>query len=259
MVGYATVYGNDWYVVPIRLPIGTLCRVRTFTVTNVFGGVETIGPAGADSPDFNLFGLADSREPSGASPWFLLASALPGALESPSVERVFVARDEMANLAWAIEQRIEDDAGVPFERYDLMSRPDPAAPSAMPTYHVDTFVPDFCYPLIPEHISPEREAVRLRLVPLARRAASVPDGGADGGGQVTTVRPLGVILAAARGTADAFWLHEEEVPRSGVEVARSHQRARWHDGSTHSWTTRRKGSGAGESSIGLRFDTVTGI
>jgi hypothetical protein len=39
---------------------------------------------------------------------------------------------------------------------------------------------------------------------------------------------------------------------------RSHQRARWHDGSVHTWTTRRKGTGAGESASGLRFDTVTG-
>jgi hypothetical protein len=27
----------------------------------------------------------------------------------------------------------------------------------------------------------------------------------------------------------------------------------------HAWTTRRKGTGAGESASGLRFDTVTGV
>jgi hypothetical protein len=258
MVSYATVYGNDWYVVPIRLPIGTLCRVKSFTVTNVFGGIETVGPAAAESPDFNLFGLTDVREASGASPWFLLASVLPGSLESAPVERVFIARDEMANLVWAVEQRIEDNAGFPYERYDAMSRPVPADPSAMPAYHVDNFVPDYCYPLVPEHISPGAEAVRFRLVPLARRAAEVPADDGDAPVHVPLELPLGVILAAARGS-DPFWLHEEEVPRSGIDVGRSHQRARWHDGSTHSWTTRRKGSGTGESSSGLRFDAVTGI
>jgi hypothetical protein len=34
------------------------------------------------------------------SPWFFLAAALPGSLESPPVERVLLLRDEMANLAW---------------------------------------------------------------------------------------------------------------------------------------------------------------
>jgi hypothetical protein len=255
MVGYATVYGNDWYVVPVRLPIGTLCRVDSFTVTSVFGDQEVLGPAGIDSPDFNLFGLSDPRQPSGASPWFLLASTLPGSLESAPVERVVVARDELANLAWAIEQRIEDDAGLPYDRYDKLSRPAAADPSAMPAYHVDTAVPEFWYPMAPEHIDPAREAVRLRLMPLARRVVSPTDGGADA---PSMCLPMGVILAAARG-AGSFWLHEEEVPRSGVDVARSHQRARWHDGSTHAWTTRRTGVGAGESSSGLKFDTVDHI
>jgi hypothetical protein len=247
MLSYATVYGNDWYVVPVRLPIGTLCRVQVFTVFDVFGGQHTIGPVGVESQEFHLFALTDAREPGGASPWFLLAPALPGSLESPAIESVLVARDEMANLAWAIEKRIEDTAGGSFDRYDAMKRPERREPATVPAYHVDTPVPEFWFPIAPEQL-PDRESVRLRLVPLSRRDAAAPDG-------VTDVLPLGLILAGVR-TAAGFWLHEEEVPRSGVGVTRSHQRARWHDGSVHAWTTRRKGSGTGESSSGLRFDTV---
>jgi hypothetical protein len=249
MVGYATVYGNDWCVVPVRLPVGTLCQVTGFTVVNVFGLTEQVTPAAVDSDDFNLFGLSDPRELSGASPWFLLAPALPGSLESAPVEHVLIARDEMANLAWAIEQRIEDEAGEPYDRFDTMSRPASHPPGAMPAYHVDSFVQEFWYPLAPEHIDAGREAVRLRLIPRARR---------DAGDGISMDLPHGVILASAR-EPDSFWLHEEEVPRSGLDIVRSYQRARWHDGSTHSWTTRRKGTGAGESSSGLRFDSVTGI
>ena len=247
MLSYATVYGNDWYVVPVRLPIGALCRVEDFTVRDVFGGQEAIGPVGVDSQEFHLFALTDTREPSGASPWFLLAPALPGSLESPPIESVLVARDEMANLAWAIEQRIEDTAGAPLDRYDTMRRPERREPAAMPAYHVDTPVPAFWFPVAPEQLD-DRESVRLRLIPLSRRDAAAPGG-------VSKVLPLGVILAGVR-TAAGFWLHEEEVPRSGIGISRSHQRARWHDGSVHAWTTRRKGSGTGESSSGLRFDSV---
>lgn len=117
----------------------------------------------------------------------------------------------------------------------------------MPAYHVDAPVPDFWYPLAPEQL-PNRESVRLRLLPLARRSETEPEG-------VRMVLPLGVLLAGAR-SREGLWVHEEEVPRSGVGLTRSHQRARWHDGSVHSWTTRRKGSGGGESSSGLRFDAV---
>ncbi|TFV61569.1 hypothetical protein E4P42_01360 [Mycobacterium sp. PS03-16] len=253
MVTYATVYGNDWYVVPVRLPVGTLCRVATFTVTDVFGFSEPVGPAAADSPEFNVFGLSDPRLPGGASPWFLLAPALPAVLESAPVEHVLIARDEMANLAWAVEQHIEDDAGLPYDRYNAMIRPPAPVAGAMRAYQVDSFVPEFWYPLAPEHVDEGREAVRLRLIPMARRVAT-----ADGApAEVSIARPLGHILEAARG-AGSFWLHEEEVPRAGVDMVRTHQRARWHDGSVHTWAARRKGTGAGESASGLRFDTVTG-
>jgi hypothetical protein len=247
MLSYATVYGNDWYVVPVRLPIGTLCRVASFTVRDVFGAEETLQPVGADSPEFHLFALTDAREPSGASPWFLLAPALPGSLESPAIESVLIARDEMANLAWAIEQRVEDSAGTSFDRYDDMRRPARREPTAMPAYHVDSPMPEFWFPVAPEQLA-DRESVRLRLIPLSRRDATAPGG-------VTDVLPLGAILAGAR-TEAGFWLHEEEVPRSGIGIARGHQWARWHDGSVHAWTTRRTGSGTGESSSGLRFDAV---
>ena len=260
MVGFATVYGNDWYVVPVRLPIGTLSRVDRFTVTDVFGGTEDIDAAGsgsgadgsAASTAFQLFRLTDVREPGGVSPWFLLAPALCGALDGPALESVLIARDEMANVAWAIEQRVEDVAGSPRDRYDTMVRPAPARPAAVPPYRVDTHVPDHWYPLVPQQL-PDRESVALRLAPLARRVD--PDPGDGVPGQVSQVLPLGWILAAARG-ATPFRLHEEEAPRSGIAVARSVARTRWHDGSVHTWTARRRASGTGESASGLRFDQV---
>ena len=248
LVSFATVYGNDWLVVPVRLPVGTLTRVRSFTIVDVFGATESLGAAGAESPDWNLFGQTDGREPSGASPWFLLAPALPDSLESPPVESVLLARDEMANLAWAVEQRVEDGGGRPLERYDrwvARAVAPPPAPSPFPRYRVDTEVPEHWYPLAPEQLADE-ESVRLRLVPLARRVA----------GEVVAVMPVGVLLAGAGAGPNPLWLHEEEVPRAGAAVTRAHQRARWHDGSVHTWTARRKGSGTGESSSGLRFDSV---
>jgi hypothetical protein len=51
-------------------------------------------------------------------------------------------------------------------------------------------------------------------------------------------------------------LHEEEVPRSGVSLLRTHQLVRWHDGSAHRWIGRRKLPGGGEAASGLRFDYV---
>jgi hypothetical protein len=247
---FATVYGNDWFVLPVRLPVASLLRVTTLTVTDVFGRPVELSPAGAADDGWNLFGLTDRAQDRAAggekvtSPWFFLAPALATSLESPPVETVLFLRDEMANLAWAVEAVVSDDAGGLVDRFSTPSTrpPRPARPEgAPPRYTVDTAVPDNWYPLAAEPL-PDRESVRLRLAPLAR----VVDG------QVTTTLPLGAVLAGA----GPVWVHEEEVPRSGVVVVRTNQRARGADGSTHVWTARAKGTGGGEGSSGLRFDVV---
>ncbi|SCF02377.1 hypothetical protein GA0074695_2931 [Micromonospora viridifaciens] len=247
LVAFATVYGNDWCVVPVRMPVGALIRITALTVTDVFGRSTMLGPAAAIDPAWNLFALTDDLAPGGSSPWFLLAPALPDSLEGQELESVLLARDEMANLAWAVELRVPDAAGEAADRYDSWAaRPRPApAPSPIAHYRVDTDVPDFWYPLAPEQPG-DSAPVRLRLVPLARQL----------GGRVVEELPLGCVLEESRLPGDPLWLHEEEVPRSGVRISRRCQRARWHDGSVHTWTARRRGAGAGESSSGLVFDTV---
>jgi hypothetical protein len=65
------------------------------------------------------------------------------------------------------------------------------------------------------------------------------------------VRPAGRTLAATD------WVAAEEIPREGVRVVRQWQLARWTDGSTHLWLTRRRKPGRGEADSGLRHDIVT--
>jgi hypothetical protein len=101
-------------------------------------------------------------------------------------------------------------------------------------------VPDHWFPLVPEQLA-DQESVRLRLVPLSRLV----------GGEPTGLEPLGTLLPPG-----GSWLHEEEVPRSGIQVTRTWQHARWHDGSRHLWQARRKRTGRGEGSSGLRYDRV---
>jgi hypothetical protein len=46
------------------------------------------------------------------------------------------------------------------------------------------------------------------------------------------------------------------VPRSGVDVVRTFQLARWIDGRYVLWCGRSRRTGKGEGSSGLRFDSV---
>jgi hypothetical protein len=253
---FATVYGNDWFVLPLRLPAGSLSRLTRFMVTDVFGSQRLLGLAGAADDGWSLFALTDAgatpdpERERPTSPWFLLAPALPDTVDGPPIERVLLLRDEMANLAWAVETHVTDDAGAVVERFGERAGA-PAADEdtvagAPPRYRVETVVPRNWYPLAPEQLA-DGESVRLRLVPVLR-------GGEPGR---PPELPLGRLLAdAGASDRDPVWLHEEEVPRAGAAVTRSPQRARGQDGSAHTWKARTKRTGGGEGSSGLRFDVV---
>lgn len=248
LVAYATVYGNDWFVVPIRMPVASLSRVVRFEVHDVFGGTTALTAVGADQDGWNLFGstagdqelVADQERPT--SPWFFLAPSLPASLEGSPTDVVLLLRDEMANVAWAVEAVVGDDQGRPRDRFAQWAARDvpPPVETEDPSYRVASEVPHHWFPLVPERAA-DAESVRLRLVALTRLID----------GEVVELEPLGSLLPPG-----GAWLHEEEVPRSGVQMIRAWQHARWHDGTRHLWQARRKLTGRGEGSSGLRFDQV---
>ncbi len=248
LVGYATVYGNDWFVVPIRTPVASLSRIVRFDVHNVFGETTTLTAVGADQDGWNVFGLSVADQPlvpdqeRPTSPWFFLAPSLPASLESAPTDVVTLFRDEMANVAWAVESVVRDDHGRPRDRFAQWAARDAPPPpeTDMAAYRVASEVPHHWFPLMPEQLA-DQESVRLRLVALTRLI----------GGRPVNLGPEGSLLSS-----DDPWLNEEEVPRSGVQVIRTWQHGRWHDGSRHVWQARRKLTGGGEGSSGLRFDHV---
>ncbi len=250
LVAYATVYGNDWFVVPIRTPVASLSRIVRFVIHDVFGETTSLTAVAADEDGWSLFSLSvadrellpDQERPT--SPWFFLAPSLPASLESSPTDRALLVRDEMANVAWAVEAVVADDQGRPrdrFEQWAARHQPPPVEPD-QPMYRVASEVPHHWFPLLPERFDDE-ESIRLRLVPLTRLVDGEPVG----------LEPLGSLLPSG----DA-WLFEEEVPRSGVQLTRTWQHARWHDGSRHVWQARHTSTGRGEGSSGLRFDQVEG-
>ena len=248
LTSFATVYGNDWFVLPVRLPVGSLMRVTSFMVKDVFGGERLLQAAGAADDGWSMFALTDAGAPPTAgreratSEWFYLAPAMPDGLESPALESVLLLRDEMANLVWAVEALVADDAGEVVDRFGDGSEEPERPPHELPRYLVETPVPLNWYPLATE-LAGDGKSFQLRLVPLAR-----------GNGEAKPDLPLGRLLADA--ASDDLVLYEEEVPRAGAAVDRRRQHARWHDGSVHAWTGRSKRTGRGEGSSGLKFDSL---
>ena len=45
LVEFALAYGNDWFVIPIELDVGSLHRTRSLVVTDTFGVRTLIKPS----------------------------------------------------------------------------------------------------------------------------------------------------------------------------------------------------------------------
>jgi len=76
--------------------------------------------------------------------------------------------------------------------------------------------------------------------------------------QYKRVRPRTVLLREGRDKLNpqAYYIHEEEIPRAGVQISQSFQRTRWNFGKVFTWLGVHKQTGRGEGSSNLYFDQI---
>lgn len=248
---FSLIYGNDFFAVPLRLPVGSLCRIDRLVVADSFGmrlriepaahGAAQQGAARQGAARWTMFTLTerDPGEPgtAGLSDLLLLPPVARHVLTGKPVEEVLLLRDEMADLAWAVEQSYEGGTGAGLPRAEQEERPEPPPPppaGAVLRYQLGTEVPSYWFPLVPQ-----RSAGDLRLV-LQRMA-----------NQDLSVRPRGRFL-----TLGGPSIADGEVPREGLRLHRERVLSRWSDGTALLWSRRLRRVGRGEGSSGLRFDTA---
>jgi hypothetical protein len=263
---YALVYGNNWFIAPVTQPIGSLAEILGIVVTDVFGERSLVRPANTTSSSWarwDMFSLdreADANVDVGEH--LFLAPAVLATNEGEVIESVRFVRDEMANLVWGIETRIGDEAGGGRDGHeaaraflDRQRRADaaPAPPTAITpgiSFRLGNTVPENWIPFLPVHTGQDDRAIRLQRASMPRMFRDT----------VMPVRPRTRILRAGLTEADEqampYYLHEEEVPRAGVQVDVTMQRARWIDGTTAVWCGRRARTGRGQGGSGLRFDVI---
>jgi hypothetical protein len=255
LVEFGLAYGNDWFVIPIEVDVGSLYQTRSLVTTDTFGIRTLIKPTGESGPPhswrmFQLSHLRGSGLRVRTSNLFFLPPSLLKSLENRPIEEVLFLRDEMANLGWAVERLVESPADRPLNRFEAYleqkrrreqeSPPQPATAPETLRYRLATEIPDYWVPLLPVQTE---QGLRLK-----RGAVRKTDGSPE------PVHALGRILESGHELS----LFEEEVPREGLRVTRSYQFTRWIDGSSHFWVGRRKGVGRGEGSSGLQFDSLDG-
>lgn len=264
VAAYGAVAGDDWSLIPCRLPTGVLARGRQVRVLDTFGQAHEIRScAEEDGPGrvwrfFELTGDASAGdalragrresaiaiEPVTHCPWLFLAPVLAGRTESRPIEQVALLRDEAANLGWAAELRVESAAGRSVDRAALARAalvPPAGASADAWGYRLASPVPDHHVPLVPVRDAGGGLALRR-----GRLAVGVD------GGDVATRGAIGAILEPGR----ALSIHDEEIPPTGATVTRSWQMARTGEGGMVVWVGRRKSAGRPRRSPGLGFDEV---
>ena len=251
VIDYLLVHGVDWYSVPLRQPLGTIAAIESLTVRDVFGGTTDVpaAPPGAGIDRFSLFTLsAPDGDP---RPWlFLPASAGASVLRGDPREEVRFSRDELANLAWAIERTVPDATGHPRSGDERATRVRPAAPPAPPAtapealvYRIQTDVPIHWFPFVPVALQVGAPDIIFERAILLRDAGAAPE-------------PVGRILQPTLHTA-AYRIADDALPRTGLTVTRTMHRARTPDGATHLWLSRRRRRTGTHDTSSLRFDILT--
>jgi len=253
MIEYASSYGNDWFVVPLNLPVGSITRVNSLVVIDTFGVktlLQAIGTNVNVPANFAMWTPALLRDPgsppSGSrSNCFALPATLGSVVDGGTLEDVAFMRDEMANLAWAIERSVEGATEQPVRRSSAGAAASATTVSGsnVPRYLLSTAVPDNWIPLLPVELKTAGGKIQSRL---KRGAVLQPDGSAK--------------IHAAEGrilnSGSSLLIYDEEVPREGMHISAARRAARWTDGATFVWTGYRRSIGRGESSSGLQFDMV---
>jgi hypothetical protein len=258
LMDFMLIHGNDWFLIPVELPVGSLCRVDSLVVHDVFGGQTLVERADAGSAPpgarWTMFSTAIAGAADRVADFLVVPPSAATALQvGMAVEEVRLLRDELANMAWAIEETTANRLGDAWPGHERDQRlraaepPPPAPASDGPPlrYRLQTRVPEHWHPLLPIAVDPTRGEVALELGAMLR---PVP------GGPAQPVLPAGRFLRPTRLAGAAYRIREEELPRAGTRVSRVVCRTRWHDGSTHVWVQRIRAVGAGEGSSGLRFD-----
>ena len=161
---FALTFGNDWFLVPVRLPVGWVYRVADFVITDNFGIAASANPiVNPNGSQWTMYSLtADATLQGRLNHAMFLPDSLDGVQEGAVLEETMLARDEMANLAWAIEHTVQGESGEPLNR-DLEAKAlafqqriafDGGVDSPQLVYRLQTPVPANWTPLLPVRDTP---------------------------------------------------------------------------------------------------------
>ncbi len=248
---------DDWFLFPYTMEAGNICEIKGMLVTDTFGDRHLVSAAGKSSDDdwqsWQLYNMSVKGTGGETDNRLVLIPALVKSLESEPLEQVNFIRDEVANMVWAVETKISLPSGDTMNGVEAARElsaylADGVTPvstdlDAPVKYTLGTTVPENWIPFLSVHVDGDSRQTQLQRAAMPRTT-----GEAD----TYYIIPRTQLLAGS----DPYYVYEEEVPRSGTELTKTFQRARWYNGKVITWVGKKVNNGRGQGNSGLRFDAV---
>ena len=277
LADFALASSNDWFIVPLRVRCGALVDLQGIVVTDNFDFNTLVEPTSVRQQALDLAGRWGlwTLTRNGASageidPRLFLAPGLAKTLESAPLDEVVFLRDEVANLVWGVETLIPGALGGgrdaraaarQLREQIRMAYPQPLPPAVglpedvLLSYQLMGTVPENWIPLVTVRLAGQPVASAFLQGAMPRVPSVEPATDHDGLPILAhqLVLPRGTILETSP-VEKPNVIREEELLRAGAVVQRSYQQTRSSDGTTITWSGRRKLNGRGEGSSGLAFD-----
>lgn len=252
---FGLIYDNDWFVTPYKIPVNTLCEIKGFVVTDVFGDRTLIQAADQGSDNnwqkWSMFNLSNKDHMGSYNRQFFLPSSLTQTLESDPIEKINFLRDDTANMVWGIEDIIPDATNKGIDGSEAADKTGVEPPiinnsTAKIRYLLGTTVPENWIPFIPVHKPGSNQDICFQRAAMPKL----------GNPPKEIIKAKGVLLNEVQ---PHYYINEEEIPYSGTIVTRTYQRTRWYNGKTYIWIGRYRETGRGPGNSDLRFDQIEGI
>ena len=110
---FMLIHGDDWYLVPVDVPVGSVAQITGLFVHDTFGVATRIDRADAvagtstttPGQQWTMFSPTWlGHAPKVGSYLVVPASIWPTALSSPTIEEVRLVRDPVADMVWGVEK-----------------------------------------------------------------------------------------------------------------------------------------------------------
>jgi len=250
LIEFGLIYSNDWSITPIKIPVGSFTTVESLTVIDSFGKstqIQAVNNNAASTWDtwsyFTLDKIKTNKNEKSDN-MFFYPQTITKALESKLLEEVYLIRDEMANMVWAIETIVQSPLGTGISGRENASTGIKTKKGDLLRYEESTTPPQNWIPFIPLI-----DNSKLIL----RRGVVVDENNEK-------IRPLTSLMRNGISIDDdsaiKFDIEENEITRDGIKVTKSFQRTRWTNGEVYLWLGLQKYTGRGGGSSGLAFDLI---